>query len=128
VGIGTRNLSANHPELVWWRDRGTHASSEARVPRSATRIRASALGVRFDEFDRVFDRQDFFGRIVGNFNAEFFLKRHDKLDIVQAVCTEIIDEARVLGNLLSVHAEMLDDDLLQAFSDITHFKSSDPWF
>ena len=54
--------------------------------------------------------------------AELLLERHDELDRVEAVGAEIVDEARVLGDLSRRH-RVLDHDLLHAFSDIAHFVS-----
>src|SRR5690554_3565286 len=97
-------------------------------PRPAIYIRRSGLCVRLNELDRVLHREDLLGRVVRNLHAEFFFERHHQLDVVEAVGAQIIDEAGALGDLVRVDAKMLDDDLLQAFSDITHFKSSDLWF
>ena len=44
--------------------------------------------------------------------AELLLERHHQLDRVEAVGAQVVDEARVLGDLRLVHAEMLDHDLL----------------
>src|SRR5262249_32592581 len=51
---------------------------------------------------------------------ELFLKRHHQLDGVEAVGAEIIDEAGVFGHFRFVDAQMLDDNLLDPISDVTH--------
>ena len=48
----------------------------------------------------------------GDFNAEFFFKRHHALDGVEAVRTEVVDEARTLSNLVGIDAQMLDNVFL----------------
>jgi len=40
--------------------------------------------------------------------------------VVEAVGTEIVDEARVLGHLGLVDAQMLDHNLLNPIGDVTH--------
>ena len=60
------------------------------------------------------------GGIVGNLAAELLLERHDQLDGVEAVGAEIVDEAGVVGDLVGLDAEMLDDDLLHALCDVAH--------
>src|SRR3546814_18358127 len=72
---------------------------------------------------RVLDGRDLLGSIVGDFDAEFFLERHHQLDDVEAVSAEIVDEARVLGALVGLDAELLDDDLLPALGGLAHVPS-----
>ena len=80
-----------------------------------------ALGlVLVDIRDRVLDGRDLLGGIVRDFDTELFLERHDELDNVEAVGTEVVDEARVLGHLIGFDAEMLDDDLLHAVGGLAH--------
>ena len=43
--------------------------------------------------DCILKSQNFFRGIVRNFNVEFFFKRHHQLNGVQAVCTQIVNEA-----------------------------------
>src|SRR5919107_1580788 len=59
------------------------------------------------ELHGVSNRQDGLGGIVGNLAAELFLEGHDKLDRVERVRAEVVDEARVFGHLLRIHAEVL---------------------
>src|SRR4051794_7521616 len=81
----------------------------------------SAL-VLVDILDRVANRRDFLGGIVGDLDAELFLERHHQLDDVEAVGAEIVDEARVLGHLVRLDAEMFDDDLLHPIGSLAHGK------
>jgi hypothetical protein len=73
-----------------------------------------------DELHRIANRLDVFGRIVGNFDIEFFFESHDQLDIVQAVRAQVIDEAGLFGDLFGVSVEVLDHDLTDAFEDVGH--------
>src|SRR5690606_3573696 len=66
---------------------------------------ASGRGL-LDELDRVADGQDRLGGIVGNLDAEFFLERHHEFDRVEAVRTEIVDEARAFRHLVGIHTQM----------------------
>src|SRR5262245_51974136 len=82
--------------------------------------RHSALRVLLEEFNGVADRQNGLGGIVGNLATEFFFKRHDELDRIEAVGAEIINEARVLSDLVGLDAEMLHDNLLHPLANVTH--------
>src|SRR5688500_20284448 len=73
-----------------------------------------------DVVDRVLHGEDLLGRVVGNLDAELFLERHDELDGVEAVSAQIVDEARVLGDLVGLDAQMLNNDLLHAICDVAH--------
>src|SRR5271163_1088974 len=77
-----------------------------------------------DERDGVLDGQDLLRRIVGNLAAELFFERHHELDRVEAVRPEIIDEARILGDLGLLDPEMFHHDFLYALGDVTHFSVS----
>jgi len=87
----------------------------------STHLDGWRLRVRLvDVFDGVADGDDGLGRVVGNFDAEFLFERHHQLDRVQAVGAEIFNERRGVGDLVRIHVEMLDDDLLHAFGSIAH--------
>jgi len=77
-------------------------------------------GVLLEELDRIPDGEDGLRRVVGDFDAEFFLEGHDQLDRVERVRPEIVDEARIVLHLLGVDAEVLDHDLLNPITDIAH--------
>src|SRR3954463_10898305 len=82
--------------------------------------RSAPSAMCLDEADGVLHRHDLFGRVVGDFAAEFFLKSHDQLDGVEAVRPQIVDEAGIFGHLGFVDAEMLDNDLLNPLGDVAH--------
>ena len=60
------------------------------------------------------------GRVIRNFDAEFFFKRHHQLDRVEAVGAQIFDEGRGIRDLVGIDIEMFDDDLLHALGSIAH--------
>src|SRR3954468_20359271 len=76
--------------------------------------------MRFDEADRILHRHDLLGRIIWDLAPELLLEGHHQLDGVEAVGAQIVDEAGVFGHLRFVDAQMLDDDLLDPISDVTH--------
>jgi hypothetical protein len=73
-----------------------------------------------DIFHGVADGQDRLGSIVGNFDTELLFEGHDEFHRIQTVGAQIIDEARTIGDLLSIDAEMLDNNLLDALGGVTH--------
>jgi hypothetical protein len=73
-----------------------------------------------DELHRIADRLNMFSGVVGNFDIEFFFEGHDQLDIVQAVRAQVIDEARLFGDLFRVSVKVLDHDLTDAFENVGH--------
>src|SRR6202023_2162101 len=76
--------------------------------------------VRFDEADRILHRHDLLGRVIRDLAPELLFEGHHQLDGVEAVGAQIVDEAGVFGHLRFVDAQMLDDDLLDPISDVTH--------
>src|SRR5262249_15326871 len=83
--------------------------------------RRSVFGVLLEEFHRIADGQDRFGRVIRDFAAELLFERHDKLDGVETVRAEVIDETRGVGHLVRLHAKVLHDDLLYPLANVTHF-------
>src|ERR1700680_5039151 len=67
----------------------------------------SSLGALFEEFHRIADGEDGLGGVVGNLAAELLLERHDELDSIETIGTEIVDEARIIRNLVRFDPEML---------------------
>src|SRR4051812_14119935 len=96
---------------------------------STRRARRAGSGlVRLDIVDGVADRPDLLGGIVRNLDAELLLEGHDELDDVEAVGTQIVDEARFLGHLVGFDAEMLDDDFLHAIGGLAHVLPFPRWY
>jgi hypothetical protein len=82
--------------------------------------RQSALGVFFEELDRVADGLNRLGRVVGNFAIELLFEGHDEFYRVEAVGAEIVDKMGFVRHLLGRHTQMLDDDLFHPLGMITH--------
>ena len=59
-----------------------------------------------------------FGGVVGDLDVELFFKGHHQLDVVEAVGAEVVDEAGLLGHLLRIGVQVLDDDLADTFEDV----------
>src|SRR4051812_24787316 len=76
--------------------------------------------VLVDIVDRVLDGGDLLGGIVRDLHPELLLEGHDELDDVEAVRAQIVDEARLFGDLVGLDAEMLDNDLLNAVGSLAH--------
>src|SRR3990170_718608 len=76
--------------------------------------------VLFDVAVGIANGVDLLGRVVGNLDAELFLESHHQLDDVEAVGTQVVDEARVRRDLVFLDAEVLDNDLLNAVRGVAH--------
>src|SRR5580658_5886051 len=87
---------------------------------TASACRPSAFGVLFEEFDRVADGQNGFGRVVGNFTTKFLFEGHDELDRIETVGAEVVDETGIIRDLVRLDAQVLHDDLLHPLGSITH--------
>ena len=71
-----------------------------------------------EEFGCIAHGLYFFRRVIGYLTTELFLKRHDELNRIETVGSQIVDKARIFADLRLVDAEMLDDDFLHAPGDI----------
>src|SRR5262245_47152495 len=74
-------------------------------------------GVLLDVLDGVLDLLDLLSGLVRDLDVEGFLEGHDELHRVERVGAEVVDERRLRSHLVSVHAELLDDDALHLFFD-----------
>src|SRR5205823_6170966 len=64
---------------------------------------------------------------IGNVDVELLLELHDQLHDVEAVRTEVLDEARVIGKLLTLDAELLLDDVADFLRVVVgHGRASSP--
>src|SRR5581483_8739805 len=88
------------------------------------RAGASALRVLFQKFGRIPDRQNRLGGIVGNLTAEFFFKSHYKLDGIETVGAEVINEARIIDHFFGLNTKVFDHDLLNPLANLTHRSTS----
>eukprot|EP01013_Petalomonas_cantuscygni_P041164 TRINITY_DN7355_c0_g1_i1.p2 TRINITY_DN7355_c0_g1~~TRINITY_DN7355_c0_g1_i1.p2 ORF type:complete len:113 (-),score=15.77 TRINITY_DN7355_c0_g1_i1:322-660(-) len=76
-----------------------------------------------DEIDGVFDGGDFFGCIIRDFDAEFFFKRHNQLNDIEAVSAQIIDEGSFFGHFVGFNTQMLNNNLFNPVCSLTHERS-----
>src|SRR6185503_10909860 len=76
---------------------------------------SALLLVLLDELDGVGDLLDLLGVLVRDLHPELLFEAHDELDQVQGVGVEVFHERRLGRDLFLVNAELLDDDLLEAF-------------
>src|SRR5688500_2486459 len=73
---------------------------------------------------RIAEGLDRLGCVIGDFDREFFFERHHQLDLVERVSAQIVNEARLVDDLLRNDVQMLDDDFADAVSDIAHVLTS----
>jgi len=91
------------------------------IPQSGTKLpetfkAATTLLMFFDVFDDIADRCEFLGLFIRHLDAELLLQRHDQLDCVERIRTEVLDEFRLRRYLIGLHAELFDDDVLYTWS------------
>src|SRR5262249_51372168 len=79
-----------------------------------------ASSVLLEKFDCVSDGQNGLGSVIGNLAAEFFLEGHHELDGVETVGAKIVNEARLIGHLVGLYAQVLHDDLFHPLANVTH--------
>src|SRR5882724_12147640 len=84
----------------------------------------SAFRVLLEKLRGVADGQNRLGGVIGNFAAELFFKCHHKLDGVETVGAEVVDETCVVDNLVRLDTEMLDNNLLNPLANLTHRSTS----
>jgi len=88
------------------------------------RAGASAFRVLFKKFRGVTDGQNRLRRVIGNFATEFFFERHHKLDRIEAVGAEVINEACVVDHFFGLNTKVFDHDLLNPLANLTHRSTS----
>src|SRR4051812_43304075 len=123
--VTTTRLISKTPVRNWQpitRNRGTVRQRPVRLHRYPSG--ASAFRVLFEKFGRVADGQNRLRGVVGNFTTELFFKCHHKLDGVEAVGAEVVDETCVVDNLFGFNTEVLDHNLLNPLANLTHRSTS----
>src|SRR6266516_7748470 len=87
--------------------------------RAANAFEIALLFRRFvlDVFDDVADRLQFLRVFVWHFYPKLFFKGHHELDDIERVCTQSLNERLLRCDLFRVHAELLDDDILDLLFD-----------
>src|SRR5258708_4707608 len=88
------------------------------------RAGASAFRVLFEKFGGVANRQNRFRRVVRDFAAEFFFKRHHQLDGIETVGAEVVNEARVVDHFFGFDTKVFDHDLFNPLANLTHRSTS----
>src|SRR5215213_1706511 len=84
----------------------------------------SAFRVLLEKLRGVADGQNRLGGVIGNFATELFFKCHHKLDGVETVGAEVVDETCVVDNLIGLNTEVFDHNLLNPLANLTHRSTS----
>src|ERR1700733_2367268 len=83
-----------------------------------------ALGVFLDVIHGVFNRGDFFGVFIRNFNAEIFFKGHYQLDGVERIGAQVVHKGGGGSDFAFIHSDLLDDNFFHSFFDAGHSNCS----
>src|SRR6188472_1612131 len=122
----TRRIAPSHdPRVIGYRA-VLGAAFKSRRCDWAPREVASSGCILLQELDRIADGEDGLCRIVRDLAPELLLERHDQLDGIKTVGPKIVDEARILGDLVGLDSEVLHHDLLNALRDIAHIRLTVP--
>src|SRR5690349_10050252 len=91
-------------------------------PRPVTTTRCAKLlpDLLVEVVHGVTDGAELLGVLVGDVDVELLLERHHELHRVQAVGAEVLHEAGLAGELLTLDAQLLDDDVLDLLFDVAH--------
>src|SRR5436189_5694545 len=73
------------------------------------------LGAFFDVVDHVADGLQFFSIFVRHFYGKFLFERHHQFHDIERIGAQVLDKRRLWRNLLRIHAELFDDDVLDLF-------------
>src|SRR5947209_10552755 len=69
--------------------------------------------------DGVADGLDLLGLFVRDVDGELGLERHHELDLIEGVRAEVVGDRRFGRDFVLLDAELLDDDLLDAFEGVS---------
>src|SRR5947208_1500759 len=89
----------------------------APMPVTTTRRGSTALRVVLDVLDGVATGHDLLGVLVRDLDVEVLLQGHDELDGIEGVGAQVFDELRGRSDVVLLHPELLDDDLLHLILD-----------
>src|SRR4028119_1363113 len=78
-----------------------------------------------DILDGLADGLDLLGLLVGDRDVELLFELHDQFDGVERVGPQVVDEGRLLGDLVLGHAHLLAHDLDDA---IFHRHGQTSWY
>src|SRR5881397_2343953 len=99
------------------------------VPRGVTNPRPVIATRRFMRLfphllvkilQRLSHRSQLLGFFVRNVDVEFLLERHYQLHGVEAVCAQVLHEARFGGELVALDPQLLDDDVFHLLLELLH--------
>src|SRR5262249_15580155 len=79
--------------------------------------RASLRLLILDVLYHIADGCEFFSLFIRNFIPEFLFKGHYELNCVERIGAKILDEFCFGCDLIGVHAELFDDDILDSLLD-----------
>ncbi len=82
--------------------------------------RRSAVSV--DIVDRELNSGDLLGFLVGNLGLEFLFQRHDKLNGIQRIGAQIVDEGRAQLDIIFLDAQLLNNNFPNAVFYTTHIQ------
>src|SRR5438067_1369012 len=86
-------------------------------PVTTTRRGSTILGVVLDVLDGVADGHDLLGVLVRDLDVEVLLQGHAELSGIEGVRAQVFDELRGRSDVVLLHPELLDDDLLHLILD-----------
>src|SRR5260221_1986614 len=119
--VTTTRLMSKTPARNWrpkTRNRGTVQQRSVRLWYTAPGT--SAFRVLFEKLRPVADGQNRLGGVIGNFATELLFKCHPKLDDVEAVGAEVVDETRSGDQLVRLDTEMLHNNCLNPLANFIH--------
>src|SRR4030066_1669491 len=82
------------------------------------------LLVRVDVIDGLLHGCDLFGLFIRNLAIEFLFQRHYQFDGVEGVGAQVVYERSSLGDFSFIYAQLLGDDLDDAFFNTAHVSFS----
>src|SRR5690625_212402 len=100
-------------------DRKTgNATAHGRCPAGRAVLVEQGSDLLRDEFDGVAESLDRLGCIIRDLDPELLLERHHKLDRVETVGPEIVDEGGAVDDLVLLDSQMFDHDFLDPTCDV----------
>src|SRR5689334_25202645 len=108
------DISRRPTHEVWVNARSRSSSGSPSISALSGPGASGRSAVGGDVVDRLTDGRDLLGILVGDLETELVFELHDQLDQVERVGVQITLERRVLGDLLLVHAELLDENAADA--------------
>src|SRR5690606_737772 len=89
-------------------------------PVTTTRRFTSLAQLLVQVLERIADGTELLSLLVGDVDVELLLECHHQLDGIERVGAEVFHEGRLVGQLLALDAEFLDDDVLDLLVHVAH--------